>query len=62
MRTLTAEETAAMFHFHDRYAAQRGGAIEFWKSLDKQEQRFIRDMVDAILDAQQRRSKAEGRA
>lgn len=48
---LTPYETAAMYHFHDRYAAQRGGAIEFYESLSRHEKKFIHDMVAAIVAA-----------
>jgi hypothetical protein len=47
----TPYEVAAMYHYHDRYAAQDGGVIEFYASLTAEERQFIARMVDAILEA-----------
>jgi hypothetical protein len=55
VRELTANETAAMWHFHDRYAAQSKGAIEFYRSLSQRERDFIADMVAEILKAAKRK-------
>lgn len=50
-RPLTAHETAAMYHFHDAYAAQRESAIDFYLTLSSSDQRFIGDLVQAISAA-----------
>jgi len=49
MRELTRCEVAATYHFHDRYAAQALGAIDFWQTLSKSEKDFIQRMVHAII-------------
>lgn len=51
MRKLLMQEVVAMWHFHDRYAAQRGSAIDFWMTLPEQDKRFIWDMLTAIQNA-----------
>ncbi len=38
-----------MYHFHDRYAAQMAGAVEFFTRLTPQEQDFMREMARAII-------------
>ncbi len=50
-RQPSAHEIAAMFHWHDRYAAQPLGAIDFYRVLTGWEQAFIHDMVNAIVSA-----------
>lgn len=51
MRKLTREERAAMWLYHDEYAAQGLGAIEFYKRLGDSEKRCVRDMIKEILEA-----------
>lgn len=61
MRELTPFETAAMWHFHDRYAARAIGAIDFYQSLTARERYFISDMVSAIVAANDRITAATKR-
>ena len=53
-RPPTAHELAATIVFHDRYAAQRNGAIEFWGTLTAAEQDLLVHLVRAISEAQAR--------
>lgn len=39
---------------HDRYAAQRGGVMDFWDSLPYRERAFCCDAVAAIVEAKKR--------
>lgn len=44
----TPEAVFAMFHWHDRYAAQRGGSMDFYDRLTKQERLYCARAVLAI--------------
>jgi hypothetical protein len=48
MRPITQQERAAMWLYHERYAAQRGGAIEFYAALTASEQRVVQQMLDEL--------------
>ncbi len=49
-----AAATFAMWHWHDRYAAQGGGVMDFWDSLTRREKVYCCDAVDAISEARRR--------
>ena len=48
MKTLTRQEHAAMWLFHERYAAQRDGAREFYAALSASEKRIVQQMLDEL--------------
>jgi hypothetical protein len=48
MRDLSREEVAAMYVFHDEYAAQACGAIEFWRTLAPGHKRVVREMLSQL--------------
>ena len=56
-RNLNAHPAAtfARFHWHDRYAEQRGGTMDFWDSLTQQEKRFCCEASEAIIAAIRRK-------
>lgn len=47
----TPEAVFAMFHWHDAYAAQRGGSMDFFDQLSKGHQRYCEDAVKRIYAA-----------
>jgi len=47
----TAEAVAAMYIWHEGYAAQRGGSMDFYDRLSATEKRVCRDCVRAIREA-----------
>ena len=50
----TAEARFAMRHWHDRYAAQHGGSMDFYLDvLTKQERQYCIDSVREIVAAWQ---------
>ena len=51
MRQLTRVERAAMWFYHDEYAAQALGAINFYTSLPIDRKRLMERMVEEILTA-----------
>jgi hypothetical protein len=51
MIKLNKLEVAAMWFFHKDYAAQRIGAVEYFKRLSSHDKRTITDMVKEITDA-----------
>lgn len=55
-RNLNAHQAAtfAMFHWHDRYAAQGGGVMDFWDGLNRREKTYCCDAVAAINKARKR--------
>ena len=50
------EARAAMWLFSSRYAAQKGGSMDFWDSLSESDKRLCRELVDEILEAKGRAS------
>lgn len=42
----------AMFHWHDRYAEQSGGSMDFFDSLTPRERQFCADAVARMVEAQ----------
>jgi hypothetical protein len=42
------QAVTAMFIYHEQYAAQRSGCIEFWESLSKSEKRVCQDLINLI--------------
>jgi len=44
-------ERAAMWLFHDRYAASRQSCVDFWKGLSESDKRLVVHMVADILAA-----------
>ena len=48
LREPTQQERASMWLFSDRYAAQSGGAIEFYQKLSTSEKRVVQDMLDDL--------------
>lgn len=44
----TPEAVFAMYHWHEAYAAQRGGVMDFWDTLSDRDKRFCHDAVRAI--------------
>ena len=54
MRELYRDERAAMWLYHTEYAAQREGAIEFYKRLSEGQKRIVDEMVTEILKAKPR--------
>ncbi len=46
-----APARAAMWLYHDRYAAQGLGSLGFWNSLTPAERRLCMDMADEIRKA-----------
>jgi hypothetical protein len=50
-RPLTVHELAATIAFHDRYIAQRGGAVDFWLSLSAADQDLIDRLIRAVGEA-----------
>jgi hypothetical protein len=48
MRDLTREELAAMYVFHDEYALQARGAIEFWRTLAPGHKRVVRELLNQL--------------
>jgi uncharacterized Fe-S cluster-containing radical SAM superfamily enzyme len=61
LRELNVQERAAMWLYHNEYAAQGLGMKEFYKRLGKYEKRTVADMVAEILEAA-RRARGKGRA
>jgi hypothetical protein len=53
-RQPTPAEVAATIVFHDRYATQRDGAIEFWRTLSAVDQDMIDRLVRAVAECQAR--------
>jgi hypothetical protein len=53
-RQPTPAEVAATIVFHDRYATQRNGAIEFWRTLSAGDQDMIDRLVRAVAECQAR--------
>ena len=51
MKPLKQVERAAMWLYHDEYAAQRLGAIEFYKLLPPDKQQLVKQMIKEILEA-----------
>jgi hypothetical protein len=47
----TPEAVFAMFHWHKEYAAQKGGSMDFYDTLEKWEKDFCRRAVKAIKEA-----------
>lgn len=43
-----AQATFARYHWHDRYAAQGGGTMDFWDKLTPEEKAFCSDAVREI--------------
>lgn len=43
-----AEATFARFHWHDSYAKQGGGTMDFWDTLSRPQKAFCRDAVAEI--------------
>lgn len=56
-RNLNAHKpaVAAMCHYGERYAAQKGGCMDFWDSLPDSEKCICRDMVEKINAAREER-------
>ena len=52
MRELKRVERAAMWFYHDEYAAQNLSAIDFYAQLPFQKKALVQSMVDEILKAQ----------
>jgi len=46
-----ASARAAMWLFGERYAAQRGGSLDFWDTLGAPEKRMARDCAKEIREA-----------
>jgi hypothetical protein len=44
-----AEAVLAMLVWGKRYSEQKGGSMDFWDSLSRQEQAFCREQVDRIF-------------
>jgi hypothetical protein len=53
IRPLTPQETCAMYHYHNEYAALGIGAIAYYKGLSPRDKSFIDDMTSAIIKAAQ---------
>ena len=53
IRPLTPQETCAMYHYHNKYAALGIGAIAYYKGLSPRDKSFINDMTAAILKSAQ---------
>jgi hypothetical protein len=49
-----AAATFAMWHWHERYADQGGGVMDFWDDLTRHEKQFCCDAVAAIGKARKR--------
>jgi len=49
MRQLTRVERAAMWFYHNEYAAQSLSAIDFYQQLPYDKQALMQQMVDEIL-------------
>ena len=49
LRDLTQQERAAMWLYHNEYAAQACGAIAFYAGLSKSEKRNVQEMIDDIM-------------
>lgn len=47
----TRQERAAMWLFHDRFAADGRGCAAFWKSLNASDKRLVDRMIAEILAA-----------
>ena len=52
MRQLKRVEAAAIWFYHDEYAAQDYGAIDFYKQLPLEKKQLMEQMVDEIIEAQ----------
>jgi len=52
MRQLKRVEAAAMWFYHDEYAAQTLSAIDFYRQLPFDKQQLMEKMVDEIVEAQ----------
>lgn len=48
---VTKYERAAMWLYHEDYAASHLGAVEFWNALSKSRRNNVIEMVDDILSA-----------
>ena len=48
MRALTQQERAAMCLYHERYARQDGGAIDFYAALSASDKRIVQQMLDDL--------------
>jgi hypothetical protein len=62
-RNLTPHKAArfAMLHWHDRYASQNGGSMDFWYSLTSRERLYCREAIleiEASSDETQTELKA----
>jgi len=51
---LTREEIVAMWLWGAEYAAQRGGAIEWWEGLSPSRKRSVREFLAQLDEAQKR--------
>jgi len=47
-RELTREEIAAMYVFHNHYAVQTCGAIEFWRLLPDYRKRVVLELLQQL--------------
>ena len=61
MRDLTRNEVVAMWLWHNEYAAQGGGAIEWYARLTKSEKRIVADFVSQYEVARQSDLKTKSR-
>jgi len=54
----TPEAVFAMYHWHDAYAAQRGGSMDFYDTIGETHKTYCRRAVAAITEAaRSRRAK-----
>lgn len=56
-----APARAASWLFSERYAAQRGGIMDFWDTLDAPERRMARECAKEIREARTERHEEAAR-
>lgn len=47
----TPEARFAMFHWHNQYAAQQGGSMDFYDSLPEQDKDYCKRAVEEIMQS-----------